>query len=329
MNDLDNFEIKEVLSDIIRGYSIALLEGNLIYIKHFGLKDYSELNSTQTILYKEALAKKLPAKKDKLNYLIKEKLWLDEDKLKEKIALIANLKSNQTKNIYNLQQMEAVKVEIKNLNNEINKLEYEKSQLLGFTAELYVAKKIDEYYIVNSLFTDKNLNTPLFTYDTFRDLESEELNNIISIYNNTITIFNASNIEKCSLVNNFNYIFYLCDDNPLTLFGKPLIDLTSYQIELFNYCKFFKRIISQVGQQLPEDIAGDPEKIKEWASATVKTQTLLEENQDKDGIGTFNMTPEDIKKLKAEGMISLADEAKKKGGNLSMQEIMALHGYKT
>lgn len=329
MNDLDNFEIKEILSDIIRGYSISLLDGNIIFIKHFGIKDYSKLNSTQTLLFKEAVNKNLPTKKNKLAYLIKEKIWTEEAKLKENIALVNNLKENLAKNIYNLKQIEIVKQDIKNLNNEINKLELEKNHHLGYTAEVYVSKKIDEYYIVNSLFTDDNLTNQIFTYETFRELENEELNNIINIYNDTITKFNATSIEKCSLVNNFAYLFYLCEDNPFTLFGKPLIDLTSYQIELFNYSKFFKRIIANTGQQLPEDIAGDPEKIKEWASATVKTQTLLEENQDKDGIGTFNMTPEDIKKLKSEGMVSLADEAKKKGGNLTMEQIMALHGYNT
>ena len=324
---LIDFEIKEILADILRGYSIIFLDDRNIFVKHFGIKDYSKLNSTQTILYKDALRKGVKSHKEQESYIIGEKLWTSESKLKEDIETYKTLKENLSKNIYNLTEISLVKKEIEALGANINKLEREKSELIGYTAEIYVLKKTDEYYMMNSLYSDDTLKDRIYSNDEFADLETEDLNDIISTYNNKMSVFHTKNLEKCSLIDSYYFLYTLCDNNPMTLYGKPLLDLTTYQAELFSHSRYFNHIISQSSSPIPSDIAGDPDKIREWVSMTSQTKALLDNNQDKDGISTFGMSQAQINKLKAEGVVDLGDKLKDHGGNMNMQEMMAMHGY--
>lgn len=324
---MNDFELKELLSDIIRGFSICNIDGREKYIKHFGIWDFSEIHAKQSILFQEALKTHgLYSLADREKFVTANKTWLKEDTLKDNRVLLKTLKDNLSKGIYNLQQIETVKGEISKLTQEINDLEIEKKDLVGLTAEDYVSKKIDEYFISLAMYEDRDLTIQSYSEQVLKDLESEELNNIVCIFNTRSARFNSSHIEKCSLLGNFSYLFYLCNDDPFTLFGKPLTHITSYQAELFNYAKYFKHVIQNCGMPMPDDIQGDPDKIRDWISVSNKTKALIEQGENKDGISTFGMKQEDINRMKQQGFKDLNEELKKNGGKLSMEDMMKMHG---
>ena len=70
-------------------------------------------------------------------------------------------------------------------------------------------------------------------------------------------------------------IFYLCDDNVFNFYGKPVITLTFYKIEIYSYGRYFKSLIQTSEDKIPDHIVEDPDKLIEWAQASknVKDET--------------------------------------------------------
>ena len=129
----------------------------------------------------------------------------------------------------------------------------------------------------------------------------------------------------------------MCDDNPYYLYGKPIIDLTFYQMEVFSYSRYFRNALSEAKHKPSDELYDDPEKLIDWLESSKNAEEMLnkgskKENTKSEGaIGTsiIGAKKEDLAKIGIdEKGISLHDEALKKGGVLSMEDLMKLHGVK-
>jgi len=147
--------------------------------------------------------------------------------------------------------------------------------------------------------------------------------------------FIAENLKRMALADFFTNIFYLCEDNIYNFYGKPIVKLTFYQIELFSFGRYFKSIMQNSEEEVPEHIAEDPEKLIEWAESSKNVKEILEKSstEGKDGAASsiVGATAEDLQKAgidKNDDVIDLSQKAKEKGGKLTMQDMMKLHGVK-
>ena len=311
MKDLN---LKIILADILKGYSSynhkIEIGGKVFYsiiIKHTDNHDSSKLNYTYDFFYKRAIDNKIPTDKERLNQIILDKLWSnDKDKdIYEKEAFIKNL--YKTKNqLHQKWDIDAVKNEIIKEESELIQLKHEKELLMSNTAERFASRKINDLHIFNSFFYDTEFKNRLLNKEEFDELDDNEINKLFALYNIILNDFNEENIKKISLSSFFTNYFYLCDDNPQVFYGKPVINLTFFQVELFGFGRYYKKLLSDSKNPPPDDIINDPDKLAEWYN--------IEKNkakyQDEDSEGSVHKTNK------------IREALMKKGGNLDHQDII-------
>lgn len=321
------------LVDILKGYSKASFNNSTLYIKHMDALSSGEIDLKKEEFYNKAVKNKLPSLREQEDYIIKEGLW-NEEKNKEidKIKIYLNgLKKTKSK-LFKNKDLELVNAQIYEEEKKLLKLGLEKKELIGFTAEDYANKKINEYYMFISLYKDEALKENFFSASEFEELENIDITKLVELYNNKLSHFNDKNLKKISLINSHLSLFNISDDNPFYMYGKSIIYLTFYQIETFAYARFFKNQLSYAKHKPPDEYFEDPDKLIEWLESSKNAEELLEKSKNKnDTVATsiVGASKEDLQKAgldKNEKNVSLMDEAKKKGGTLSMQDLLKLHG---
>ena len=321
------------LVDILKGYSKTYLNDKLIYIKHMDSLSSGEVDLKKEEFYHKALKNKLPSLSDQEAYILKEELW-SEDKNKEiqKIKeYLTGLKKTKLK-LFREKELKAINEQINNEEKKLLNLNLEKKELIGFTAEDYANKKINEYYMFISLYKDPDLKENFFSQNEFDELENLDISKLVQIYNDKLSVYNDKNLKKISLLNSHLTLFNISDDNPYYMYGKSIVYLTFYQIEIFGYAKYFKNQLSYAKHKPADEYFEDPEKLIEWLESSKNVEELLEKGASNkaDTVATsiIGATKEDLKKagLDESNTISLTEEAKKKGGTLTMEDLMKLHG---
>lgn len=327
---LNQEEYKLLYYEILNGSSYYYDEKFNFYVKHLSAKDLNLINKKRIEIRNKTYKIGLLKEEDQLNNLIQNGSWSQEQeneifKLK---SFIKNLKYTKSKLITSR--------DIQNINNEIKESEKnldlilkEKNDLVGTTAESYIEKKINEYYIYISLYKDEELKSRFFTESEFDYLDYDQLYELYLKYNLCISKFSEKNIKKISVSNFFLNSFYICEDNPFVFFGKSIHELTFSQIELFTYAKYFKNIINNGKTRPPESILSDPDALIEWSEGAKNVDSLLSKTRNKEiaGSSIIGASKEDLKKIGLENKdgIDLMKEAAKKGGALSFQDLIKLH----
>jgi len=330
--------LKILFSEIIKGYSKKNIDGfGNLFFKHINNQDSADIDIYNEQFFQKAKQMGLPTEQDQEEYLIKEELWekSKDKRIKELENFITTLKSTKSK-LFLKAQIDQVSGEIEKNELELKTLKFEKKDLIGFTAEDYTSKKINEYYMYVSLFKDEFCKERFFKEADYEDLDNKQIMVLIHNYNEVNNKFNANNLKKISLAGYFSNIFYLCQDDPYIFYGKPLVELSFYQIELFSYGRYFKGIFTNSKTRPPEYIMTDPEKLIEWYEGSKNVEEVMNRNSkvaQKDNVATsvVGATSEDMKRLGLKkdnetAEIDLNKEAAKKGGKLDMQDLIKLHG---
>jgi hypothetical protein len=186
----------------------------------------------------------------------------------------------------------------------------------------------------NSLFRDKDLKDRYFSEQEFDELENKEISEVLEIYNNINKNFIENNLKKIALSAYYLSLFNLCDENAYNLYGKPIMYLTFYQMEVFGYARYFKNALSEAKHKPSDEYYEDPDKLIEWLESSKNVEEVLSKNENNQkktegAIATsiVGAKKEDLAKIgKDENGISLHKEAQKKGGTLSMEDLMKMHG---
>ena len=321
------------LVDILKGYSKTYLNDKLIYIKHMDSVSSGDVDLKKEEFYHKALKNKLPSLEDQEAYILKEELWSEEKnkEIKKIKEYLTGLKKTKLK-LFREQELKAINEQISNEEKKLLNLNLEKKELIGFTAEDYANKKINEYYMFISLYKDTELKENFFSQNEFDELENVDITKLVQIYNDKLSIYSDKNLKKISLLNSHLTLFNISDDNPYYMYGKSIVYLTFYQIEIFGYAKYFKNQLSYAKHKPADEYFEDPEKLIEWLESSKNVEELLEKGASNkaDTVATsiIGATKEDLKKagLDESNTISLTEEAKKRGGTLSMEDLMKLHG---
>lgn len=331
--------LKIALNDIIRGYSILTHNDKNLYLKHLTHFDVSFIDEENEKSFNKAIEKGIPTNEDRLKYLEKEGLWGAENEkrisyLKDEIA---NNELSLTKLIIK-RDTDALKKIKSNNEKELRAMEIEKSNLIGNTAEIYANKRVSDYSLYVSLYKDAALTERYYSTLSFDDLDEEELAALGQEYMKKVSVFGASNIKKIALLPNFLNMFYLCRDKVTEFYGRAIIYLSFYQIELFSNGIYFKNVLQECGGSISPEMFSDPDKLIEMVNTSKNTKELMDK-LDKNDVASPNnvstgatsivgMTRDDQKRLGLEGQsLNLAKEMKKLGKtSLSMQDLINIHG---
>ena len=295
---------------ILKGYTKTHHEefGDF-YIKHLDAFDSEEIDEKDEEYKRHAASKGLPTTVElTINNLqtTKSKLMLKAD-------------------IENLQK------QIDSTKKELDEKKAEKSQLVGYTTDIYSSKKINEYYVFSTTYKDKKLKKKLFSEEEFDELSEQDIVKFVSIFNHNSEKTNEDNIKRIALSGFFLNNFYLCKDNPKIYYGKPIVKLTYNQADLFSYGRYFKHILSEMKNKPSPEIMDDPDRLIELYNIGQNSQKMKQSAEDSDASTVVGATKEDLERM---GMsspsedkgISLSKEASKKGGKLSMDDLIKLHG---
>ena len=335
MQTLDKNKLRLLFIDILKGYSLSYYKSNKLYFKHNTSFDSGEIDHLKQEFIEKAKRNGLPTEDQKEEYLISESIWSKEsnEKIKKLKSDISTLRQTKSK-LFKSDDINEFNKQIDEKKLELITLTVERKDLLGFTVEDYANKKINEYYMFNSLFKDKNLKDRYFSEQEFDELENKDISEILTIYNDINKNFVETNLKKISLSSYYLSLFNLCDENAYNLYGKPIVYLTFYQMEIFGYARYFKNALSEAKHKPANEYYEDPEKLIEWLESSKNVEEVLNKSENnlsktEGAIATsiVGAKKEDLAKIgKDENSVSLHKEAQKKGGTLSMEDLMKMHG---
>ena len=318
--------------DIIRGYSKVFdTSYGDFYIKHLDIYDSEEIDEKAEEYKNHAIKQGLPSSEERLKFLEEEGSWdqKKEGEVNDLEKMITNLKVTKSKLILKA-DIDNIQNQIDSSKKELQSLKIEKTQLVGFTSNVYASKKINEYYVFKTSFKDQDLKKPLFEKEQFEELQEKDIALLIKYYNSVSDKTEEENIKRIALSGFFLNNFYLCDDNPQIYYGKAVLDLTYSQNELFSWGRYFKSILSEMKNKPHPEVMDDPDKLIEIYNVGKNSEKARESSQNADATTVVGATKEDLERM---GMqppnpngVNLAAEAAKKGGNLNMEDLIKLHG---
>lgn len=270
--------------DVCRGYSKTEWNKSPLFIRHFSHFEQLDTELEREKYFEIAKKKGIQTNDEKIKWLIDNELWSKEKdkKVRDLSFFIENLKKSKAKALTKAMATEFDK-QIKSAQIDLDSLIIEKNNLIGLTAESYAEQKLRMSYIYYSFFKDETLKDRLFSEKQFKRLDDEEIDELFYIYIDYINKFTHDNIKKISISSFFTSYFYLTEDIT-KFFGKPLYELTYNQVNLISYGSYYRRILAQVGESMPDGIKQDPEKIEEFFNRKVNLKEKPE-NVNKKGSG--------------------------------------------
>lgn len=311
--------LRKAFADICRGYSASEWNGP-IYLKHLSHFEQVDLDDCYERYLALAIKKKLPKKAEKLEWLEKKKLWTrkNEGELSSQKSYVANLEKT-LKLLFLKSQIDEHKKTLEKERGKLHEMATEKEGLLGLTCEKYAEQKMLNHYILVSFYKDEKFNQRLFTQNEFNELNEEETDELFKIYIDASSLLNDKNLKKIAVAPFFTSYFYACDEVQ-AFFGKPICSLSYHQLNLLYYASYFKQVIQNL--KIPDNIAGDPEKIEEFANASAKAREAAQKigrdgptglvgatNADMAYLGMKNAQDPRMKKAVSRGGVSSVEEA--------------------
>lgn len=316
----------DIISEILQGVSIADSSFGILYFKHLSQEEQRGILSKSKIFQKEAETNGLMSEEEALYELMDQGMWSKDE---ERLMLEHEAQAKALKDSIPLQVLPSkaklLQKEIDDLEKKLSKVKFDRSSLLGLTCEKYVYNKTQKSVIENVMYYDPCFEEPVFDrlYVNERAREAE----IYKLQQEFFEKFKDDSISRAVLSDYFSMYLPFCED-VLGVFGKPLKDLTNYQLKLISYGRYFLNVFKNATKEIPENIAKDPELLISF-SQSQRSESTKSKSREGQGASTyFGASKDDIESLKSsnEKSIDLSEEVKKRGGSLNMQQMMELHG---
>jgi hypothetical protein len=329
---VDQKDYRRIYTEIVDGFSTSFLEQKRIFIKHQSTSDVVDYEIIYDKYYKYAKNRGLLNEEELLERLEQDGVWTKKDEAdidNQKFFLDNLIKSKSS--LYLQSAIERAEEQQKEAEEKLASMKQKKEALLSNSVENYAQNRANDYFVSRSFFKDVKGKEHLFTEEEFEFLELSEIKKVIECYNNFSDRFSESSIQKLVL-QDFYKIYYSFSEQSMDFFGKPVVALTNFQLNLILYTRIFKNIFEQ-NDDIPEQIMKDPKQLLDFASSSEARQKAKEKIQKAGdgGAGVMGATKQDLNKLGVDtpdaGARSLHEEAKKKGGSLSMKDLMDLGGF--
>lgn len=318
--DQRNKLLKKIYTEIVRGYSTLTWDNSLLFVKHSNHFDTLDTELYYNKKYDYALSRGMPKEEDRLKKLYDQNLWshAKDNEINSEKQYLEGLRKSRAKLV--LQEDKIMnKEEVEKSEKKINDLVNEKIRLIGRTCESYATQKQNEYYLMHTLYKDPNFTQLFYEFDDFDDLDGYELNELFAAIYLTLDDFSEINVKHLAIAPFFQNTYSLCE-SVYEFFGKPISQLSFYQINLSIYGSNYKFMLSQ-SENIPNEIKEDPEIFESWYNDQQNYQKI----QDKAG-GATNIIGVSGKDRKGyinnsnDNVIDL-DQMLKDKPNISKQEI--------
>ena len=315
MNDKENFVLKKTLSEILRGFSVFRHESSSVYIKHLNFFDYVDYEIVYDDYFNTLIRKGLETEKQLLERHIKNGLWSEKEDLE--LARLKEDVDNQKKTLDKIiveSQKEEIQKYLDEITKKYNLLANKKFSLTQNSCEHMTNKKMNEHYILSSLYKSQNFEEKFISEETLDD-DDFDIYPFVQGYTEKIKSINLLNIKKICIRPFFRNLWDINDQNhAYHFFGSPTSTLTNYQSLLSDYAIIFGNIF----KNFPEIKSDDPEKILQLAQKRVE----LSKKKNNKGNQTFpGMTSQEYESMGVQrpNRESLFEQALNKGGKMRIK----------
>ena len=325
MNDED---LADIIAEIFDGVTVLNSSFGPIYVRHFGQLELRRTFSKKQEYLEQAKKRGLMTHEETLNMLYEDEMWSKESEkiIEEKNSLIENLKKGLNKipiPSKREQHKKLIKKEIDNL----NKLENERTSLLGLTAEKYAQKKVNQEFFEYLLYEDRDFKRSVFSKLEYSDISKEkELNELQEKF---FLRMSDDNISRAALCPFFSPYLSYCE-NVHDMYGKAIKNLSAFELKLLTYAKTFLNIFKNTQKEIPSHVAKDPEALLDFYEMQKddSKRNRGKATQGDGGTTYFGANKQDIQQMKSdnENAVDLAQEIKKRGGTMNMKDFMDIHG---
>jgi hypothetical protein len=320
-----------LVSEVFDGYSEVDFMGRQMFIKHFSVRDQRHIQRIYEKYKNTAINRGVETETQILKRLKDDGIWSEEDDLKIQVlsSEIKNLKDTQ-KNLFIPSQKEAMQKDINNKSFEIYELEKKRREIVGQTAEGYAASRSSQEMLKYFIFDGPDLKNKILTDEEFDELDDKDFFKLNSIHSEIISKMSEENLQHAVLRPFFSMYLSQCE-NIGSFYGKPVIDLSVYQMKLALFARMFFNIFQNV-DDIPDNIRDDPEKLLMFSESQRNSGASKKFiKDDADATAIFGATSEDMKTLTSNkdsgNSVSLSDELKKSGGKLNMEQIIKMAGH--
>ena len=292
-------QLRRVYADICRGYSLGSHKGSPVFIKHFTVFDYTEVDGAREEAFDSVVKRGIKTEAEKLQWLESNGLWTkkDDQELAVQESYLESLRKTRSKMPYKA-QIDQINVQIKSAEIEVNKLTNKRVRLLDKTAEQVADQKVQYEYMRFAFFSDSGLKTPLLTREDVEQLSGRDADSLLFSYINSVNQFSLDCLRRISIGPFFTNSFYLCGDDITRFFLRPVVDLTIYQTNLLSYGSYFKSLMTQT--EIPKEMANNPDKIEEFVARSRNMKSLVNKAGAGDRVALIGAAPEDFKALGVE-----------------------------
>lgn len=272
--------LRRTLRDISAGCTAAIVAGRPCFIRHLGYADQIGLEDKRDSFFEEAKKAGVPTDEQKSAILKKQGLWSDqkEAELAQARQTVIDLSEAKRKNANMPSLVEAYVKRIAEAETEYMKKGMERQKVFELTCESFADRSVNDYYIVSNLFIDKEMRQPLFTEEEFDWFRDEKVSEIVKDYNDAMEGCSEKNVKKLAMQGFFQKYFQLVGENITSFFGRPVCDLTNYQVDLLRFGALFRSIYQNhdIGT-FPKESLEDPDLLIDHATAITKGKQEMAE----------------------------------------------------
>jgi hypothetical protein len=315
-----------IVGEIFDGYTDINYQGKTVYIKHFSIRDQRYIHRFYNKYKLIAKSKGIPSEEEMLNSLRLDELWSDEDDSKI-IGLEQELEGLQgsKRSSFLPSQKKNIQTIIDSKRNDLYFLLNKKAELVGKTCERYGSQRSNEEFIRYLIYSDQQCSHHFFTDEEFSELSEEDLEFFVKENDAISQRLNESNIQHVVLRDFFN--MYLSQtENVSSFYGKPIIELSVYQLKLAIYARIFFNMF-QHHEDIPDRLKKDPEAIFDFVERKKGNSSKSNSNNELGASAVFGATKEDLKIIDPNARtVNLSEEISKKGGVMSMDDLIELMG---
>lgn len=292
--------LRRIYAEVCQGYSTREYAGSTVYVRHFNVFDYTEIDQLRDEAFDFAVSRGLHTEATKLKWLEEKGLWTKKDdlELKQYESYVQTLHKSRSKLPLKAQIVQADK-QIAEGEAKLGGMVNKRANLLGKTAEHVADQKIQYEYMRLGFFKDPLLKERLLTTDDINSMDDQQAEDLLHAYVNVINQFGAETLRKIAVSPFFTNYFYLVGERLETFFGKPIVGLTLYQTNLLSYGNYFKSLMTQT--EVPKEMMGDPNKIEEYIMRSRNMKTMASKmDQNADRVAIIGATGEDFKAMGVE-----------------------------
>lgn len=316
--------LRKGFCDIARGYSSGYILSKEAYIRHMSHFEQIEQDDKREEFFNYAKHKGLRTNDEKLKELIKNGFWSEakEKELNDSKEVLLGLYEGKRNNI---KMPSAVKDYMRLIEAEekrYNEKAHERTVALGLTCEVFAERQLNDFYIISNIFKDKDLKTPLFKAEDIDSMDDEsDIEKIVKDFNSILACCSEENIKKISIQPFFQNYFFIVGDNLIDFFGKPICNLTFFQVSLIRQAQRVKAIHQNFDtSKWPKEVLENADLFVDYADTVANSKKQAEENGAfEEGSVTIGMKKEDSQVLGVKA-VDLAQKAKE--SNMSFLDFL-------